>query len=81
VNCIRDRVEPENLVGEKFGQCPERANPQNPGIGEGIKHLQILGQANPLEPHRQAGYEDREIKRQPELTLPASPNSSTIPIA
>lgn len=62
MNRVSNGVDLENLVGEKLGQRPKGANPQNPGIGKGIKHLQIFGQADPLQPHRQAGYKDREIE-------------------
>ena len=58
---VPDRIEPENLVGEKFGQRSERADRQYPWIGERIEHLKIFRQADPLQPHRETGDEDGQI--------------------
>jgi len=62
VDRIPDRIEPQNLVREKFRQCPQRADGQDPGIGESVEQLQMFGQADPAQPHCQAGDEHRQIE-------------------
>jgi len=56
------RIEPRDLVREKFGHCAECAESQHPWVGKHIQHLQIFRQRHDVEMHRKARGENRQVK-------------------
>ena len=62
VDRVPGAIDPGDLVGEEFGQGADRGDADHPIVGEHVERLQLVGQGDPAELHRQAGDQGDEIE-------------------
>ena len=55
-------VDPRDLVGEEFGERADARDAEYPRVREDLQRLQMFGQRQPAEVHRDPGRENGEVK-------------------
>jgi hypothetical protein len=62
VDAVPDAVDPRDLVGQKLGERTDCGDAHDPGVRQYLQRLQMFGQRQPAEMHRDAGCQDREVE-------------------
>ena len=65
VHGIPRRIDPRNLVREKFKKIKNAGDDNDRGVAQHFKRLIGRGESDPMEMNGQAGGENREVKIDP----------------